>query len=65
MRIRRERAAAITVLVSLWLVVVALVALDTGAPLAEAQSTLHAVMHSDLKIIDPIWTTAYIVRNHG
>jgi len=65
MRIRREGAAAITVLVSLWLVVVALVALDTGAPLAEAQSTLRAVMHSDLKIIDPIWTTAYIVRNHG
>jgi peptide/nickel transport system substrate-binding protein len=22
-------------------------------------------MHSDLKIVDPIWTTAYIVRNHG
>ena len=22
-------------------------------------------MHSDLKIIDPVWTTAYIVRNHG
>src|SRR5262245_19077125 len=22
-------------------------------------------MHSDLKIIDPIWTTAYIVRNYG
>ena len=31
---------------------------------ASAQ-TLRAVMHSDLKIIDPIWTTAYIVRNHG
>ena len=27
--------------------------------------TLRAVMHSDLKIVDPIWTTAYIVRNHG
>ena len=32
---------------------------------AEAQTTLKAVMHSDLKIVDPIWTTAYIVRNHG
>jgi len=32
---------------------------------ADAQTTLRAVMHSDLKIIDPIWTTAYIVRNHG
>ena len=35
-----------------------------GAP-ADADSTLRAVMHSDLKILDPIWTTAYIVRNHG
>ena len=32
---------------------------------AHAQKTLRAVMHSDLKILDPIWTTAYIVRNHG
>jgi len=32
---------------------------------AAAQSTLRVVMHSDLKILDPIWTTAYIVRNHG
>src|SRR5262249_42276690 len=30
-----------------------------------AQTTLRAVMHSDLKILDPIWTTAYIVRNNG
>ncbi len=33
-------------------------------PPAAAQ-TLKAVMHSDVKILDPIWTTAYIVRNHG
>ena len=32
---------------------------------AGAQSTLRAVMHSDLKIVDPIWTTAYISRNYG
>ena len=32
---------------------------------AQPSKTLKAVMHSDLKIIDPIWTTAYIVRNHG
>ena len=32
---------------------------------AGAQGTLKAVMHSDLKIVDPIWTTAYITRNHG
>jgi peptide/nickel transport system substrate-binding protein len=32
---------------------------------AHAQKTLRVVMHSDVKILDPIWTTAYIVRNHG
>ncbi len=32
---------------------------------SQAQTTLRAVMHSDLKILDPIWTTAYIARNHG
>ncbi|MBS0517501.1 MAG: ABC transporter substrate-binding protein [Proteobacteria bacterium] len=35
-----------------------------GMPAAEAQ-TLKAVMHSDVKILDPIWTTAYIQRNFG
>src|SRR5712671_3431774 len=35
-----------------------------GAVPAEAQ-TLKVVMHSDVKILDPIWTTAYIQRNHG
>jgi peptide/nickel transport system substrate-binding protein len=35
-----------------------------GAASASAQ-TVRVVMHSDLKILDPIWTTAYIVRNHG
>ena len=36
-----------------------------GTGVAQAQSTFRVVMHSDLKIIDPVWTTAYIVRNHG
>jgi len=30
-----------------------------------AQTTLRVVKHSDLKIVDPIWTTAYITRDHG
>src|SRR5437763_1736685 len=30
--------------------------------MAQAETTLRVVNHSDLKIIDPIWTTAYIVR---
>lgn len=32
---------------------------------ASAETVLKAVMHSDVKIIDPIWTTAYISRNVG
>ena len=28
-------------------------------------SVLKVVMHSDLKIVDPIWTTAYMSRNYG
>src|SRR5437868_5995777 len=36
----------------------------SAAASAEAQ-TLKVVMHSDVKILDPIWTTAYIQRNFG
>ena len=36
-----------------------------GPAAAQSTKTLRVVMHSDLKILDPIWTTAYIVRNHG
>src|SRR5438105_6717662 len=45
-------------------VLAALAALALVGP-ATAETTLRVVMHSDLKIVDPIWTTAYIVRNHG
>ena len=38
--------------------------LALAAPAASAQ-TLRAVMQTDLKILDPIWTTAYTARNHG
>src|SRR5579871_4187017 len=45
---------------------VAAVALSLGlATPASAESVLRAVMHSDLKIIDPIWTTALISAHHG
>ena len=36
--------------------------LATGAA---AQTTLRVIPHADLKNLDPIWTTAYITRNHG
>ncbi|RTL70211.1 MAG: ABC transporter substrate-binding protein, partial [Hyphomicrobiales bacterium] len=32
---------------------------------ARAETVLRAVMHSDLKILDPVWTAANITRNHG
>lgn len=36
-----------------------------AAPASASESTLRVVMHSDLKIVDPIWTTAYMSRNYG
>jgi peptide/nickel transport system substrate-binding protein len=40
-----------------------LLALSLGN--ADAQVTLRVAPHSDLKILDPIWTGGYITRNHG
>jgi peptide/nickel transport system substrate-binding protein len=42
----------------------ALAGLLLAAPVA-AQSTLKIVMHSDLKVLDPIWASAQISRTHG
>lgn len=42
--------------------------LSAGASVALAQDaakTLRMVPQSDLKILDPIWTTAFVTRNHG
>ena len=36
-----------------------------SSPGAAQEKVLRVVMHSDLKIVDPIWTTAYISRNYG
>jgi len=47
------------------LVLAALLAATLSPGLASAETVVRVVMHSDLKIVDPIWTTAYIVRNHG
>ena len=44
---------------------VAAAAMTAVAGGASAESTLRVVMHSDLKIVDPIWTTAYMSRNYG
>src|SRR5437899_3311083 len=47
------------------LVAAASVAGLVGVAPAAAQTTIKAVMHSDVKLLDPIWTTAYIQRNFG
>src|SRR5436190_13919579 len=39
-------------------------ALIVAAP-AFAETELTIVMHSDLKILDPVWSGGYITRNHG
>ena len=39
-------------------------ALIVAAP-AFAETELTIVMHSDLKLLDPIWSGGYITRNHG
>ncbi|MBI2764706.1 MAG: ABC transporter substrate-binding protein, partial [Chloroflexi bacterium] len=43
--------------------VAACLALLSAVP-AGAQ-TIKMVAHADLKVLDPIWTTAFITRNHG
>ena len=34
-------------------------------PAQKGRQTLRFVAEADLRILDPIWTTAYITRNHG
>ena len=43
-------------------------ALTLGAPYVHAQKrggTLRVIPHADLKVLDPVWTTAYITRNYS
>lgn len=44
--------------------VAAVFAGGTGPALGDVK-TLKVVMHSDIKSLDPVWSGAYIVRNHG
>ncbi|TDR89192.1 ABC transporter substrate-binding protein [Enterovirga rhinocerotis] len=46
-------------------IVVAALAASATPAFAQAKKTIKAVMHSGLRITDPIITTAYIARNHG
>src|SRR5215813_1790502 len=38
---------------------------STSRAVAAGKKTITAVMHSDLRVIDPGFTTAYITRDHG
>src|ERR1700745_3259144 len=57
--LRRKRPAMATM--------IALAALSRALPVSEPAdaTTITAVMHSDLRVIDPGFTTAYITRDHG
>jgi peptide/nickel transport system substrate-binding protein len=57
---RRMRSATASVALS----VLTLSAALTSQAFA-AGKTITAVMHSDLRVIDPLFTTAYISRDHG
>ena len=46
-------------------IVMALVVASLGVSSASAQSTLRVAAESDLKSLDPIWTTAAITASHG
>ena len=46
-----------------WLAAVA--ALLASSVAVQAETVLRIVMNSDLKIIDPIWNTAFVIRDHG
>src|SRR5215831_10791716 len=46
--------------------VASLTSFGLGAGIRAAETkTLRFIAQSDLRVLDPIWTTAYITRNHG
>ncbi len=53
------------VLLAFGAVLAGALALGAGAAAAQGKKTIKAVMHSGLRITDPIITTAYIARNHA
>lgn len=60
--IRLTRRTALTLASA---IVAAPLALSAVAATAQAETVLRVIPHADLQNIDPIWTTAYITRNHG
>ena len=48
-----------------FVVLAAVAALPASVALAQSQKVLKFIPQADLRILDPISTTAYITRNHG
>jgi peptide/nickel transport system substrate-binding protein len=46
-------------------VVLGTLCLGATSPLAAEETTLRFIPQADLRSLDPVWTTAYITRNHG
>jgi peptide/nickel transport system substrate-binding protein len=52
-------------LLRLWVLLAAALASSFPAQLHAQEKVLRVAPHSNLTILDPVWTTAYITRNHG
>jgi len=46
-------------------ILLAAVAAGAAVPASAQEKVLRVVPHSNLSILDPIWTTQYMARNHG
>jgi peptide/nickel transport system substrate-binding protein len=56
MKTIRAAAAAITLVLGLGL---------AGPALAQAEKILRIVPQADLRVLDPVWTTAQVTQNHA
>jgi peptide/nickel transport system substrate-binding protein len=63
MRWKRPTIASALSVLALSVALTSLAAVSQAV--AAGKKTVTAVMHSDLRVIDPLFTTAYITRDHG
>ena len=65
--LRRLMAAAAKIMPRIMprILVAALMALAAAAPANAEEKVLRAVMHADVRVLDPVWTTATIASIHG
>lgn len=62
---RRTVVGRVAGIVRAFVLVAALWLTAGNDPSAQAQGTLKVIPHASLRVLDPVWTTAYISRNHG